>query len=299
MPTMEAPSHLVSPKIDEHLKIESITRNSTWIPINPARLRSGAWASLAKVFGEDKAHPIPLQVPNPTLSCFTLIASEIDISVAAKLSVGGIFSGSMKYGDRAFYLDAAKFIDEYKETPGNPVVGTRWGVGLRVLLHVSDIKVGVNLDFHIVGAAVDLGYAKALYEIDGFGIEGGMEVVLGELHGFGNLSAETYFKINDMVIPKLAQYMHDNPSKLIPVPFQVQLIQPIDIDPILSGRSILFAMRRLKDGDSLNQALTHAAGKYDRDEIKVVYTKLAPSPNPDEKPPQSARQAADEWLDVD
>jgi hypothetical protein len=291
---MEAPH--VEEKKQERLIIERPEFNTTWTPVNPARLRSGAWVSLAKIFGEEKAHPIPLEIPNPPMSSFTVAATDIDISVAAKLSLGSIFSGSINYGDRAFYLDAVQYIEQYSENSGNPVVGTRWGVGLRVLLHVTNIKVNVNLNFSIVGSAVDLGYARAEYEIDGFGLEGGLQVVLGQLSGFGNLSAETYFRINNQVIPKLGQYMIDNPSKLKPVPFQVQLIQPVAIDKLLSARSIVFGMRRLRDGRSFNEAIAEAGGKYDKDEIKAVYMKLAPNTGANEKPPQSARDAADEWL---
>lgn len=294
MPVMEAPH--VEEKKHERLKIERPEFNTTWIPVNPARLKSGAWVSLAKILGEDKAHPVPLKDPTSPMSSFTVTATEMDISVAAKLALGNIFSGSIKFGDRAFYLDAVQYVEEYSETPGNPVVGTRWGVGLRVLLHVTDIKVNLNFNFSIVGSAVDLGFAKAEYEIDGFGLEGGLQVVLGQLSGFGSLSAETYYKINNQVIPKLGQYMIDNPSKLKPVPFQVQLIQPMVIDNLLSARSIVYGMRRLRDGRTFNEAVAQAGEKYDKDEIRAVYLKLAPNTGPNEKPQQSAREAADEWL---
>jgi len=268
---------------------------SVWMPVNPARTSSGAWASLAKVLGEDKARPIPLD-PSTPLSSFSIVATEVDLSLAAKLGLGNIFSGTLNYGDRAFYMDATAFAEEYKETPGNPVVGTRWGVGLRVLLHVSDIKAGLSLNFGIVGAAVQLGYAKALYEIDGMGLQDGLSVVLGELHGFGDFSAETFFRINDSVIPKLADYMQKNPSKLIPVPYQVQLIEPVDIDSILGAKSIIFAMRRLRDGCALNEALAKSAGRYNEQEIGLVYAKLTPGSGPNDHPPENARDNASDWL---
>jgi len=293
MPVLEAPPRMTDKKTEERLYTETITRNPTWIPINPARLKSGALVSLAKVFGEDKAQPIPLD-PSSPLNSFELMATDIDISLAAKLSLGPIFSGSINYGDRAFYLDATTFADMYEEKPGNTVVGTRWGVGLRVLLHVYDIKGDLSLNIGLVGAAVDVGYAKAVYEIDGFGFEGGLQEVLGQLSGFGSLTAETYFKITDMVVPKFGEFLKT--AKLKPVPFQVQLIDPIAIDPISSARPIVFAMRRLRDGQSLNEALMHAAGKYDGGEIKTVYQKLAPDTKPNDEPPQEARNRASDWL---
>lgn len=299
MPVLEAPPERSIEK--EHNKltpgIDWVTRNSTWIPINPARLDSGAWVSLAKLIGEDKAHPIPL-APSQSMSSFVVIASDISVSLAAKLAIGSIFSGSLNYGDRAFYLDATMFADKYAEIPGNTVVGTRWGVGVRVLLHVTDIKGSIGVGLGPISAAVELGQAKALYEIDGMGIEGGMDIVLSELQNFGNFDMQTYFKIASAVIPKLGQYMRENPSKLKPVPFQVQLIQPLAIDPIVAARSVLFAMHCLSDGRSLNDALAKAATKFETEEIRTVYMKLAPNTPANERPPQSARDAANEWLET-
>jgi len=268
---------------------------STWLPINPAQTSSGALVSLAKLFGEDKAKPVPLP-PNTPMTLFTLMATEIDLTLAAKLGIGNIFTGSLNYGDRAFYLDAMQFAEAYADIPGNPVVGTRWGVGVRVLLHVSDIKTDLSLNIGMVGAAVQLGYARALYEIDGIGIPDGLPIVLGELHGFGDFTAETWFKINDIVLPKLAEYMKQNVANLKPVSYEVQVIQPIDIDPLLAGRSIVFAMRRMRDGCTLTEALAHAAGKYDDKEIEIVYAKLAPDTPPNSHPPESSKDKAREWL---
>lgn len=269
---------------------------SAWIPINPARTPSGALVSLTRLLGEEKAHPLPLGA-NPDLSSFSVIASEVDLSVAAKLGVGNVFSSTISYGDRAFYMDATAFTDVYTDSPGTPICGTRWGVGLRVLLHVSEIKAGLTLNFGMVGAAVQLGLAKALYEIDGMGIKDGLSVVLGELHGFGDFTAETFFRINDSVIPKLADYMKNSASKLTPVPYQVQLIQPVEIDPVLSAQSIIFGMRRLREGCSLDEALVKAAGKHDQNEIRAVYGKMAPGLPADQRPQASIRSAAYEWLD--
>lgn len=282
-------------KISLTLPLES-KEVSTWIPINPARTVNGAWVSLAKIFGEDKAKPIPLETPNPTLSEFTVVANEVDLTLAAKLGLGNIFSGTLNYGDKAFYMDATAFTERYAEMPNNPVVGTRWGVGLRVLLHASEIKGGLSLNFGLVGAAVQLGYAKALYEIDGIGIEGGMNVILGELKGFGDLTGDTFFRINDIVIPKLADYMEKNPDKLHPVPYQVQLIEPINMDSVLAARSILFAVRRVRDGCSLNEALTKSAGKHDEQDIRMVYAKFAPGLGPDDHASDDMKKKASDWL---
>jgi len=236
---------------------------STWLPVSPVRTPSGALASLSELLGEDKAHPLP---PGDisVLSSFSEISGEVDLPVAAKLGIGSIFSGTLKQGDRAFYLDATEFIDVYTESPSTPICGTRWGVGLRVLLHVSDVKDGLALNFGLVGAAVELGLVKARYEIDGMGIEEGLSVVLGDLRGSGDLTSEIFYGINDCVMPKLAAYIKNNGWKLTPVPYQVQLNRPMEIDPIHSAQSIDFRLRRQREGCLLDEALAKAAGKHDQ-----------------------------------
>jgi hypothetical protein len=289
-----AVQHDIAVSIEHGLQIRE--SNLTWLPINTARTASGAWVSLAKLVGEERSHPVPM-APSDTLSNFTVVATQVDLSIAAKLGIGAIFGGTINYNDRAFYLDASAYTDKYTETPGAFVFGTRWGVGLRVLLHVSEIKGGLSLNFGMVGAAVQLGYAKALYEIDGIGIGlDGMQIVLGEIHAVGDFSAETYFKINDSVIPKLAEYLKNNANKLIPQPYQVQVIQPFDSDPITAAKPILFAMRRLNDGCTFNEALEKAAGKYGASEINAVYGKLVPGLGHSEEPSEKARDAAGQWL---
>lgn len=273
-----------------------------WLPINPTRTSKGAWVSLAKVFGENNARPVPLDpADNPLTSSFTLVDSEISLSVAGKLAVGSIFGGTLGYDEHAFYLDAAAYTEKYAEPAGpQGILGTRWGVGLRVLLRVKKVKTDLSLAFGMVGAAVQLGYASAQYEIQGIGIGiDGLQIVLGELGGRGDFNSETYYKINDAVLSKLANYIKTNAANLKPQPFAVQLIQPIDLDPIVAARPIVFAMRRVREGSSLNDALSRAAGKYDEAEIKTVYAKLNPGAGPDDKPSKDSRSQADNWLSDD
>jgi hypothetical protein len=265
-----------------------------WLPINPTLTDKGAWVSLAKLVGEDKAQPIKLAPgDDPLTSNFSVMVDQLSIAVAAKLAVGPIFGGSMGYDDRAFYLDASAFTEKYSEIPGSYVYATRWGIGLRVLLRVCNVKADMSLSFGMVAAAAQLGYAKAFYQIDGIGIGlDGLRIVLGEIHSFGDFTAETYYKINDSIIPKVAEYIKSNSASLKPKPFQVQVIQPIDIDPIVVAKSIMSAMKFIHEGNSLNEALS----RYNADEIRMVYAKLVPNLGPNDKPPRVAQNAAGDWL---
>ena len=224
---------------------------------------------------------------------------QLDIAVAAKLNIGTIFSGSLNWNDLAFYLDAMAFTDRYAETPANYVYGTRWGVGLRVLLHVWDVKAGLSLNMGLVGAAAQLGFAKALCEIKGTGIgSDGMAEVLEDHHTVGEFTAETYYKINDAVMLKLSQYLKAHKTEPFPEAYQVQLIEPIDIDIVLGARSVYFAMKCLNDGRTLHEAIEKSQGKFDDHEILLVYAKIAPGTGPNDHPSDSAKEKAHKWLSL-
>jgi len=55
-------------------------------------------------------------------------AQDISVSLAAKLGIGSIFSGSVSYNDHGYYLDAMAFSDQYQERsgPDATVYATWW-----------------------------------------------------------------------------------------------------------------------------------------------------------------------------
>ena len=75
-----------------------------------------------------------------------------------------------------------------------------------------------------------------------------------------------------------------------------RLADRVDIDSILGAKSFIFAMRRLRDGCALNEALAKSAGRYNEQEIGLVYAKLTPGSGPNDHPPESARDNASDWL---
>ncbi len=74
------------------------------------------------------------------------------------------------------------------------------------------------------------------------------------------------------------------PGALTPRPIAVQLNTPVGLDPIVKARSEVFAVRRLRDGMSLTNALARAGGKYDTTAIRAVYQKVAPGVADDAAP---------------
>lgn len=264
---------------------------------DPTRTESGALATLVRKLGEEEAQPILLTDPQSALSNFRVLSDYISVSAGATLGVGSIFTGAIDGKEQGFYYDAMTYTDQYREQqqPDSSIQATRWGVGIRVLLRVSDISTDVELNFGIVGAAVELQQARARYEIIGIGIgQAGLNIVLDELSGLGSFTFDTYTKLNGGVIKRLSEYMDANASSLRPQAVAVALAKPVD--PLGEAQSIYYAMWYISRGWTLQRVVTQAPLTIDRDIIRNVYVEVATIQDDSETPSYAAQQRAREWL---
>jgi hypothetical protein len=268
-----------------------------FVPVRPLRTEDGALAALISSFGKEGAMPVELSDPRKALRNFEVINDAVSLSAAATLGLGAFFKGSGSAKDQGFYLDAMSFTDEYSERPmpDQSIIATRWGVGIRVLLRASEITADVSLNFGLVGAAVELGKARAHYEISGIGIgSDGLVAVLEEMPLLGNFSYETYLKLNGTVGKKLADLLKAQKDQLEPQPVAVALAKPLD--PIATARTVYYAMVSIANRRSLHDALSHADPKVDRDMLRTVYTEVAATGDDQQQPSGESQARAEEWL---
>ncbi len=270
-----------------------------FVPINPLRTEKGALAVLVDEYGEDAAMPVEISEADfNNLSNFNVVVDALSVSMAAKLQVGSIFTGSASVNEKGFYLDALSYTDKYREQhlPNQMVIATRWGVGIRVLLRVSDIKTDLSLNFGMVAAAAQLGLVTTRYEIQGIGIGGdGLAIVLKNLPQIGDFDFETYNMLSNEIPKKLGVYIEENKSNLIPQPIAVAITK--SVDSILSAKSIYYAMRSIAARRSLNDALAKADVEYDRNVIRKVYLQIAGDIGENDRPSKQAEHQAEGWLE--
>ena len=267
-----------------------------FVPISPLRTKSGALVSLIEHLGEKDSMPVALGDKATALSNFQVVSDAMSISAAATLGVGSIFRGALSGNERAFFFDAMAYADRYEEQrlPDQKVIGTRWGVGIRVLLRVALLEANATVNFGLVGAAVELGRARARYEIIGIGIGiDGLVAVLEELPSIGDFKYETYLKLNGNVVKKLAKLISTKKDELVPEPVAVALTRPID--PISHARSIYYAVAAIGDRRPLNDALHGRPVTLDADAIRNVYAYFG-VPDGSAKPSEDAERQADKWL---
>jgi hypothetical protein len=272
------------------------------LPIDPMLTEEGAIAALSGVFGPSAAMPVPLEVAEDPFSSFQVVTGNLSVSTAAKLNIASIFGGSVNYNDKAYYFDAAAYTDKLKEgVLGDTVVfATRWGVGLRIALRVSDIKTELSGNFGAVAAAVELGAAKARYEIRGLGLGiDGLVIVLDSLSTLADFNYDTYYKVNTQVLKNLADYIRANKATLKAVPIAAALTKPLEVDPVVQGKSVLYAVTMIKDRRSLGDALRQGTANYDEQVIRRVYQTIIGEDVTDTTPiADEPRQRAQAWLRV-
>jgi hypothetical protein len=267
------------------------------IPISSLVTKEGDLVSLAALRGALRALPIPLD-PGTSAGSLTVYRQDLSISVAAKVGVGSIFASSVQANECGFWLDAMAFADSANiSSPDNIVRQTRWGYGLRIMFRARQLDSSFKLNIAVLGAALDFGLASACYEVQTIGLgPTALAAVLGGISQFGTLRGDTFHDLNSTVIQNVRKLIADNPNMLDPRPFSVQLSIPIELDPILKAQSEVFAMRRIREGSSIKDTLARAAGRYDVDAIRAVYQKVAPGLQEMDRPPDSARAFAKEWM---
>jgi len=270
-----------------------------FLPISFQLTKNGEFAALLPRLGENSSRAVPLKDKNRAFSNFKVVSDALSIELAGKLGVGSIFTGAISSRDRGFFFDAMTFTDEYSEQSmgGTGVIATRWGVGIRVVLRVTERIVNASLNFGLVGAAVELQQASARYEIIGIGIGiEGLQIVLEELPALGDFRYETYQKLNSNIVKKLADHIKNNQATLVPQPVAVIINPPLN--PLENSRAIYFAMRAIAGRQKLGEALSKANPTLDRDVIRSVYTQIAGIDDVGVQPSKEAEKDAETWLKI-
>jgi hypothetical protein len=270
-----------------------------FIPVSPLRTAAGDLVSLDAFRKNLRAAPIDLDA-GATISNVVVSfgGQEISASLAATLGVGTVFTGSVKANEYAYWLDAFAFADS-RTTPStdNLVIKTRWGYGLRIVFRARKLDASATLSYSILGAQVQFGVASADYEVQTIGLgPGALVAILGGLSQFGTLNGDTFHDLNTIVIDKLRGVISAPGSSFTARPLAVQVSTVLEIDSVVKAKAEIFAMRRIASKLSLNDALQKAGALYDADTIKAVYKAEVGDVSPDQKPSDSARDAASAWL---
>jgi hypothetical protein len=267
-----------------------------WIPIpsTGGNLKAfGIVLPKSKLRGSGKA-----AAGSPPVEDTRVSNQQISVALAVNLGLSPIFSGTVSSNEVGYWLDAMAYTDQYEAEPtqGNLVLATRFGFGIRVMFRVQVLNANAKLNYGAIGAAIDAQFASATYEIDAFGLgAGALPIILGSLKQFGNLTSDAFYSLNSAIIKNLIDYIKAHIGEFQPQRVAA-LLQSIGASDSLDvSQAILFAMREIRSGTSLRDALAKA-DDLDSASIRLVYSTMLGDVPDTTVPNKQQRDSADEWL---
>ncbi len=227
---------------------------------------------------------------------------QIDVTLAGNLNLGAIFGGTATAGEVGYWVDAMAYSDEYENAPGpnGVILGNRFGYGLRVMFRVKQLNAKAKLNYNLIGANVDAGFAQAGYQIEalGFGPKASeaLSAILNGMASSGTtMTGAAFYKLNSSILTNLVAYMQANQDSMQPVRVAALVSSSKPADSLEVSHAVLYAMRALSQGDSLDSALKSACD-LDPTSIRLAYGSIM-GDLPSSAPPSSTnRDAADRWL---
>ncbi|WP_338869426.1 hypothetical protein [Myxococcus stipitatus] len=238
----------------------------------------------------------------------SFFATSVD--VAAKLSLGSIFSTSGSFGAKAIFYDAVATTDFYAEQEadnGAVLYGVRHGTGARLALRAQNLKSESNLSYAGLAAQARVSGAEVFYEVQGIGIPPGLiQDLLGVIPASGSLDSETnYTKLDEFLRTTLPDFLDDLTKPLTVSEYIVVPRTKAFGSTTGYSLSVNFAMGQLARRRSLVDALKNlddvdVVDGIERQLVVHVYLQMAglSDPQSDKRPHEDAARRAKEWLNV-
>jgi hypothetical protein len=242
------------------------------------------------------AAPLPIQDTRVS-------SQQVDVTLAANLNLGSVFTGSASASDVGYWLDAMAYTDQFEPAAPGPnglVLGNRFGYGLRVLFRVRQLSGKATVNYSLLGATLDAGFAQATYEIDAFGFGAQANQALASiLDGVASsgpsLTGDTFYQLNSSILKNLVAYIQANQAAMQPVRVATLLTDTLSNNSLDTSHAVLFAVRQIRAGKTLQDALG-SAGDLDSTAIRMAYQSILSDASPTAVPSNSEQNAADQWL---
>jgi len=268
---------------------------SEFVPIDPTLDDQGAFLALSFMPHPARMKPVPLGQGESAFSGFRVMQNSLGASLAARLGVASIFSGSLEADSVAFLYEAMLYTEKFASREvGQEIIGTRWGAGLRLALRVSGLKTAASLGLGIVAANVQIGLARATYELIGIGLS--QPGILSALPDPGDFDFNSYHKVLEAT-KAVKEYMANNLGQLVAKPFAVSLSKPFEQQNLENSQSVVFAMLRLFRKKTLKEALAEISGRaISPDVVKETYGSFGNICDETIRPDGSLSSRAQKWL---
>ncbi len=270
-------------------KVENVI-GSTWVEIDSAYTYNLSDDS------NYKPHPVPTDWADAP-KVLEDENFEISANYSSEIKIGAMLNASSEFNTYTL----GRRIVHYMDTTDNPeagskVIETRYGVGIRVIMKISNTEFGTDVSFASIGAIAELSLGNVEYEISGIGINDSDLIKL--LPVPQNINQSTFSEINKTIETLKTKISSMNPADFEPQPLRIRVEEPENVDPTLMAQSTVFAYNNIKEKERLDETLSKARLLgLPEEPIKEVYKDSGIEGN--DRPRRSDKLEAIEWLEFE
>jgi len=269
--------------------------NSEWIPIISDLDDDGNFLALSHLGKDLKPHSLDLEFDGG--GNFEVIFNKASKSFSSELKLASIGGVNGQFDEETIFLDAVQYRDITTSEPiGGLIYGTRYGIGVRFKLHLSNVEFGIKVTKSNIGAIMDLGLANIEYEITGIGIND--EKLFNLFPGPIDLNNSSYGKIIDALSSISDSIGNLKEEDLKYQPFMIWVEDKKDVDPLNYHRHFIFCQRCYSERLSLESALAKGGAlRLSKKLIEEIYSTCNLS-SADQKVSKSRKNEAKDWLNI-
>ncbi|NDI99666.1 hypothetical protein GWA97_11315 [Flavobacterium sp. LaA7.5] len=273
----------------QYNKVEN-TIDSTWVEIDSAYTYTLSEDSVYK------PHPVPADWAQSS-KVLEDENFEISANYSSEIKIGAMLNASSAFNTYTLGRRIVHYMDTNDNPePGSKVIETRYGVGIRIIMKISNTEFGTDISFANIGAIAELNLGNVEYEISGIGINDSDLIKL--LPVPQNINQNTFSEINKTIETLKTKISNLDPTDFEPQALRIRVEEPENVDPTLQAQSTVFAYRNIKEKERLNDTLNRAKSLGLLEEpIKEVYKELGIEGN--DRPVRSDKLEAIEWLEFE
>jgi len=276
-------------------KIQSTGFKDQWVSVEPNVDDDGYFVSLRHLGDEYKPHELPEDWSTHAKADY-FDSVSVSFQNSSELQVSAIADVSSDYNSKTIIFDALIYWNIYDRQPKGKILETRYGVGVRIKMKVTEMEFGTDINFSSVGASAKLGLANVGYEIRGIGIND--KKIIKDLPNPQDLDESTIKNIIDSFKKLLNTVGNSDLADFNPQPIAIKVSDKTDVDTALIHQSVTFAYQKLRKRKKLKNILAGAReNNLIIEKIKEIYADFGITEE-DDKPSFSQRRDAVEWLRI-
>ncbi len=276
-------------------KTQSAGFADQWVSVEPNVDDDGYFVSLRHLGDDYKPHELPEDWATRAKADY-FDSVSVSFQSSSELQISAIADVSSDYNSKTIIFDVMSYWNIYETQPKGKILETRYGVGVRMKIKVTEMEFGTDINFASVGASAKLGLANVGYEIRGIGISD--KKIIQDLPDPKDLDESTIKNIVDSFKRLLESIGNSDLTEFNPQPIAIKVKDEIEVDTALIHQSVTYAYQKLRKRRKLKNILAEAReNNLSIEKVKEVYADFGITDENDQ-PSFSQSRDAGEWLHI-